>query len=487
MILAIAGILFLTLYPFRFAFHAKEFSGNSPFLLQSGVKGTGALDDFLNVILFVPFGFGLAEKLHDRKKSRIVTVAATLVAGAFFSYGVEFVQFYIPYRDSGWHDVLTNTIGAVVGSILFEFLGRILLRLLSGAEGALSNLLTWRRAAWIIPCYFVIWFAASVHLQKQTQLTNWDPNSLLLVGNIASGRPATAWRGQIYRLEFWDRAMPENLAEKLTAGQSAEAASPGLIAAYDFSSAIPFRDGKGTLPDLTWNIGPSSIVSSNSVVLDGRSWLTSETPVPRLVKDFQSTKQFSLHVVCAPADIGGAGRPIVTISRGSGMANLDLGQDGPDLIFWFRNSISVRRPALAWVIPDVFLPNQVRDILLSFDGTNLSLFIDGRKDGHTYRLGPATALARVFRRVKTSELEGYNYVYYALVFFPGGILIGIAARQPKPNGVLGILLLAAGFVFPGVILEPILVQVSGRTVSIANMILAFCLTVGGSLWINATH
>lgn len=169
------------------------------------------------------------------------------------------------------------------------------------------------------------------------------------------------------------------------------------------------------------------------------------------------------------------------------MVNLDLRQDGPDLVFWFRNPLSVRRSNLAWLIPSVFLPKQVRDILFSYDGTNLSLFINGRKDVHTYLLGPGTALARVFRRVKPSELEAYDYVYYALIFFPGGILIGTAARRPKPKRVAGVLLLVTGFVLPVVILEFILVQVSGRTISIANMILAFCLTVGGSLWINANH
>jgi hypothetical protein len=62
LILAIAGILFLTLYPFRFDFHAPA-RMVSPFLLGKGFKVHGLYDAFLNVLLFTPFGFGLAEKL----------------------------------------------------------------------------------------------------------------------------------------------------------------------------------------------------------------------------------------------------------------------------------------------------------------------------------------------------------------------------------------------------------------------------------------
>ena len=69
LLLATAGILFLTLYPFRFDFHAAVPGGGSPFLLGRSEKTAGLLDVFLNVLLFIPFGFGLAAKLRERGKS----------------------------------------------------------------------------------------------------------------------------------------------------------------------------------------------------------------------------------------------------------------------------------------------------------------------------------------------------------------------------------------------------------------------------------
>lgn len=166
LILAIAGILFLTLFPFTFVIHSRYPGARSPFLLQSGLKSAGALDDCLNVLLFVPFGFGLAEWVRKRGMSRRGALILALTSGVILSYGIEFLQNYIPTRDAGWHDVLTNTAGSIAGFTLFELLGKLVLRVLTAVEGALKRILTPRRTAWVVPVYFVLWFAASIHLQK---------------------------------------------------------------------------------------------------------------------------------------------------------------------------------------------------------------------------------------------------------------------------------------------------------------------------------
>ena len=109
--LSVAGILFLTLYPFLFSLHPNPSLNGSPFLIVSGVKSGGTLNAFLNISLFVPFGFGLSQKLREKGKSRAAIPLLTMAAGAFLSYCIEFVQIYIPTRDSGWEDVFTNIMG----------------------------------------------------------------------------------------------------------------------------------------------------------------------------------------------------------------------------------------------------------------------------------------------------------------------------------------------------------------------------------------
>jgi VanZ family protein len=133
------GILFLTLYPFRPDFARKPAGGGNPFLLGRSQEAKGSLGIVLNVLLFVPFGFGFSEKLHERGVSRKAAMLLALAAGAAFSYGIEFAQIYIPPRDSGWLDVFTNSAGSAAGFLLFEILGARAIGLLSRAEERLRR------------------------------------------------------------------------------------------------------------------------------------------------------------------------------------------------------------------------------------------------------------------------------------------------------------------------------------------------------------
>ncbi len=242
LLLATAGILFLTMYPFRFHFHVLP-HGASPFLLGSSGKGGGPLDTFLNVLLFVPFGFGLAEKLRERGKSSGLVLVTALACGALFSYTIEFLQLYIPERDSGWEDVFTNGSGSLIGSILYLFAGAFVVRTLAAAERHLAVLLTARRIAFVLLVYFCFWFVLAAALQKQSRLSNWKPDAILILGNDASGR--NPWRGQIQTLQIWDRAL----------SNSADAApSPAEVPIinYDFSSLADPMAQLQVAPKLFW-------------------------------------------------------------------------------------------------------------------------------------------------------------------------------------------------------------------------------------------
>jgi hypothetical protein len=448
-------------------------------------KSSGVFNAFLNVLLFVPLGFGLSEKLRETGASRRMTIVLALVVGALLSYGIEFLQIYIPTRDSGWEDVLTNTTGCIVGLLIFELSGSAILRCLVHGEAVVESWLSLRTIAFVLSVYFAFWFASSLLLQKETQLTDWDPTSLLLVGNEASGRMSYAWKGKVVRLQFWDRALPDKLARNLTSGNMSKDSEAGLLATYEFSGGAPFEDQRKILPDLFWATTPSTQIDSKALYLDGKSWLTSGVSVRGLVTHLQHTNRFSVRIVCVPAEVDGVDGRIVSISQASGLVNLNLRQEDANLVLWFRNPLSVKRSLLAWYVPDVFAPDQARDILYSYDGSDLSLYIDGSKVPRSYRLGPGTGLARFLRRVRTSELEGYNYLYYCCVFLPGGFLLGVAARRLTSRFSGYSFWLTAGFLLPPLLLESILVRVSGRSVSPAQMVFSFLLAVGGSLWINA--
>jgi VanZ family protein len=157
--LSIAGILFLTLYPFDFARHSKPYS-HSPLLLGHASSG-GTTYVLLNILLFVPFGFALACKLLRTKRSKSALVY-TVVTAALFSYLIELSQLYIPQRTSGWIDVFTNTTGAVMGFLVFVSLGFFVFRMLSRIEEFIGSRTTPGALALGLILYFGTWYVASL-------------------------------------------------------------------------------------------------------------------------------------------------------------------------------------------------------------------------------------------------------------------------------------------------------------------------------------
>lgn len=482
LILALGGIFFLTLYPFRFDFHTPA-AVSSPLLLGKGFKNAGFYDAFLNVLLFMPFGLGLAERLRERGRSRSSALVIVLIAGALLSYTIEFLQIYIPERDSGWEDVFTNASGSVAGFLMFELFGDMLLPTLSALERGLSVLLEGWRAALVLLLYFGLWFAASVPLQRATGLSNWNPQSLLVIGNDAGGKDA--WSGQIRLVQIGDRAISSDQAKRVLAADGVDVTVPRLRASFDFSSLTPLHDQLNFLPDLLWTPRIPENIAMNPPMLDGSSWLSSKVNVSELVDDLRRSNQFTIRVVCAPARTNGVDARILSISQPAGLADLTMRQEGTELVLWFRNGISAKRSQLAWHIPDVFKVAETRNIVYSYDGSNLSLYIDGKLQPTRYRLGPGAALAVFLRRVRPSELGGYNYIYYALTFFPAGALLGIATRRFPAKGFAGCAALGVAILVVPLLLELVLIHVSGRWFSPVNVLLAIGFTMGGCLWINA--
>jgi glycopeptide antibiotics resistance protein len=207
LILSLLGICYLTLFPFQIHFaHPHPFHG-SPFFLGNSVKTLRHTDFFLNVLLFVPFGFGLATEVRKRGGTLWTAGMVALLVGACTTYSVELLQLYIPGRDSGWEDVVSNTMGSVVGFLLFAFVGRAFLTTVSGYADSFEEWITPRSMEILLSIYFAACFGAAVRMQMQTRLSNWDPQCVLNVGNDAAGQ--NPWMGRVSRLQIWSRAIPE--------------------------------------------------------------------------------------------------------------------------------------------------------------------------------------------------------------------------------------------------------------------------------------
>lgn len=70
-----------------------------------------------NILGFMPLGFVLAG-YFALGRSRAAAILLATLCGGLLSFSVEFLQYYIPRRDSGWTDVITNTTGTLLGALI---------------------------------------------------------------------------------------------------------------------------------------------------------------------------------------------------------------------------------------------------------------------------------------------------------------------------------------------------------------------------------
>ena len=77
-------------------------------------------DIAINIFGFVPFGFVFVAYLTwNRNVSHSLLI--TILCGAAISLTIEILQEYIPGRDSGILDIITNTLGTFLGALLFRW------------------------------------------------------------------------------------------------------------------------------------------------------------------------------------------------------------------------------------------------------------------------------------------------------------------------------------------------------------------------------
>ncbi len=75
-----------------------------------------AMDAWVNVVAYIPFGLLVALTLLPRLRARW-SVSLTLVAGMALSAAMEYLQMYLPARTSSNLDILTNSAGALAGAL----------------------------------------------------------------------------------------------------------------------------------------------------------------------------------------------------------------------------------------------------------------------------------------------------------------------------------------------------------------------------------
>lgn len=106
-----------------------------PFWTEFSMSGSYWRAALKNIVGFIPLGFcfyAYGITILPVKRAAFVTV----VLGTAVSLTIEILQFYLPTRDSGTTDLITNTLGTWIGVASYDLLSPILIRFFPHARKA---------------------------------------------------------------------------------------------------------------------------------------------------------------------------------------------------------------------------------------------------------------------------------------------------------------------------------------------------------------
>ncbi len=368
-------ILGITLFPYDFSFKETAIGLEHYFLILK----LGKLDkiNFLqNILLFMPLGFGITYFMQ-KKKQGIVGCVWTLLISFGLSYAVEFLQKFLPVRNSSLIDVLSNSIGGLLGFLYFSLWGCRVLHYVAAFVKKSNEFLSLLSIKNLLLCflgYITLTFLISISLQRDTRLSNWDMTYPFILGNELTGdRP---WKGRIYELYIVNRAISEEEVEQAFSEKgSFNSIGDSILVSYQFKDNENHLDKMGSLPNLIW-MGDSQVVQYDEGILLGPNhWLKTETSAEDLTRRIIETSQFTLSVKVATSDTMQTGPArIVSLSKDPYNRNFTLAQEESDLVFRLRTpltGVDGSNPEL--IVPYIFSNTDPHNLLITYDGSVLNL------------------------------------------------------------------------------------------------------------------
>lgn len=478
--LSILSVLCITLIPFDFK--ATQLSPTA--LLQEFLSFSGGIyDTVANIILFIPFGIGLTGLINPRPLTNTTKLYRVLAASCGLSCAVEILQIFLPERNPCLVDVLTNTAGGGCGFWLFyqlqgEFCKQFLRLIFKNQRHV-----TVKRLGAIYVGYFALIVYSSVMLLSIAHLTNWDSTFPMTIGNETTGdRP---WQGSVSHVYIADRAISPSEIEKLFTGENPSTAlNNSLVAVYQLNSESRYRDQTGTLPNLIWRGTPPQ-ASTSSASLSSSHWLTTNAPVAPMTQKIHDTSQFTIITTITTANLTQKGPArIISISGDPNNRNFTLGQQESQLVIRLRTPLSGNNgtdPEM--VFPNVFTDTNPHQLIITYNASTLSVYVDTLQHTFTRKLTPEANLSRLLLALNTGEIEFdglsqivLKLIYYGVLFTPLGILLGMIATKLRRRFTSYLVIIYGGIVFPALLLENITAITNRTVISAENLLFSMAIT-----------
>ena len=402
-----------------------------------------------NVLLFMPFGFGLTA-IFDRRRWPVRRISLLILLASFsLTLLVESLQFFLPGRTPNLSDLLANSLGGLAG-LGFYYLWR--------EQGRASQ---WLRAAAKVPgkvliaaaVYMVFLLFLGAYLMNQTHFVDWDDAYVLLIGNERTGdRP---WRGSVSELMIFDRTFsPTEVSNLLLPGDQTTNLEPSLLAYYPLINDGLVADKMGNLPDFEWR-------GDESGEVDEHQWLQTIQPADYLSEKLQASGQFAIYLTVQTADSqqNGPAR-ILSYSFDTGLRNFTLGQEGSDLVLRVRSPMSGENGAAPeFIFPGILEVLEPQKIVVQYDGLTATVISVDDLELQKIDVVPGASLLRTLKGSDDSPFAvgpsgaGLLMIAFTIIFFvPLGVLTALLLAQIKTIKQR-LLILIGGMIIPPLLLE----------------------------------
>ena len=243
------------------------------------------------------------------------------------------------------------------------------------------------------------------------------------------------------------------------------------------------------MPELIWQRANPSAQSEAGVLITPENWLITTDPVTYLNQKIRETSQLTLEAIVSSASPYQEGPVrIISISENPFLRNFTLGQEGVDLAIRLRTPFTGengRVPELR--VPNVFEDSTPHHLIVVYDGSKLRIYVDDLENSYDFRFAPEVIFFRHFLPVSewlihlnTTVMWFYTLFYYTLIFVPLGVLLGLIIPL-KPKSILKTLLTCLGIIFPALILESGVANISRNAVRPENILLSIILVTCGIL------
>ncbi|MCF6149767.1 MAG: hypothetical protein E3K37_14020 [Candidatus Kuenenia sp.] len=476
MIIAFLGfllILYKTLYPFDFLF-SETYNKLGYRSLLLGWGETNTLDVQGNLLLFIPLGFGLTGYLMQTMRlPKRYSFSVIIIISFLLSYTIEVLQVFQPSRFPSMGDVFSNSVGGLLGFLLF--------RLWERRVKVFDNLLLFvGKNLWL--CFFgyaLFALLVSISFQWYSGLSNWNKTFPLILGNERTGdRP---WEGCIFELHIADKALSESeMASVFSEKNSFALIKDYLLASYQLSALGNYRDKKGVLPDLVWTGKTHDVQQSEGVFLSHNNWLETVVSAESLTQRIVETSQFTLGISLATRNTSQTGPArIISLSEDTGCRNFTLAQLKTDLIFRLRTPLTGRNgthPEL--IVPEVFSSTNLHNLVITYNGSVLHLYIDGVLNPNKLELTPGGISLRYLFHPDRYHLVCYKIIYYLIIFAPLSMLYSITVKSISGRYVIKKFIICGAIILSSFIVEAILMSLRGRGLRLENLMIGIIILAG---------